>query len=314
MHETFIDIVRSLPDEVDAGQTTSIVLRVTCRAGCKMEDAPVRLVDGDSGEAVETRREPNPESGAVTLVVTVPVTLGDVVWNASCARHDRDGVVHEESPPVEIRFRTVAHKTSMAVWDVQSPVAAGCSLEATVGVRCSAACALTGQLVQVLDDEEAINGEARLGPTPLEGTDALYWTTVGLTAPATSGLTTRLVRLADTLGVPHEPVRASFTFMTTPPSECRVVLTVMAAESGSHVPDTEVRVGLFRAVTDGQGAARVDVPRGSYEVTIRRDGYDAVPFSLDVTSDMAVTIEAKRVPTMAERAETLTSFEGFPWG
>jgi hypothetical protein len=49
-------------------------------------------------------------------------------------------------------------------------------------------------------------------------------------------------------------------------------------------------------------------------VSIRRDGFTVDPIVVDVAGDLLVRLDAVTAPTMAERARTLSSFEGYPWG
>lgn len=314
LHQTTIEVVRPIPDHVGAGVPATLTLRVRCSAGCRISDAPVRLVDA-SGAVLDVNYAAGPADGEVDAVVTAPACVGEVAWLAVCARHARESGVHEESAPVEVRFRAVAHTTSMAVWDVPSPVTAGSALSATVGVRCTEGCALTGAQVRVWDESGACVGDGRLGTTPWGGTAALHWAEIALTAPTTEGLTVRRAALApDTLALPHDAADASFTFMTTPRPEHQVEVTVVDTATGAGLADVEVRVGLYPMRSDAAGSARVEVPRGTYEIWIRKDGFSAKPIEVSVTADLAVRVEAQKVPTMAERAETLSSFEGFPWG
>jgi hypothetical protein len=317
MHQTRVDVVRQIPREIDAGTAATFTVRVSCSAGCSLADAPIMLVDRD-GVEVGVRREANLESGDVDLAVTVPISIDEIVWTATCARHERDTGLHEKSEPTEVRFRTLAHKTSMAVWDVQSPVAAGRLFSAKIGVRCTASCALTGEVVRVLDEHGTCVGRGPLGPVPWPGTDALYWAEVELTAPsalAADGLTVRRAALTtDAIAVPHEPVDASFTFMATRPPDHCVTVSIVDRATGVGLADVEVWVGRYALMTDPAGTARAEVPSGAYEISMRRDGFSAEPIQVEVGEDVAVRVEAAQVPTMAERAATLTSFEGYPWG
>ncbi len=308
-----IELVRSVPDEVYAGAPITLVARVRCSAGCRMSDAPLVLVDA-AGVPVDAGRSAERGSDATSFVLQAPTRLGETVWTLTCPRHEGENGAHEASDSVEIRFSTVAHKASMAVWDVVSPVPVGNPLAVKIGVRC-AACLAIGAWVHVLDEAGTRVGDGQLGPTPWTGTDGLYWTEVGLTGPSLEGLATyRAVLAVDALEMPHEPAEARFTFMTTSRPDSRVRVAVLDATSGTGLAGVEVHVGRYHLTTDAAGTASVDVPNGSYDVTIRRDGFSADPRRIDVMSAVSVRIEAVKVPTMAERAETLSSFENYPWG
>jgi len=314
MHRAALEIVDPLPHDVDAGVPVTLSFRVTCSAGCAMPDASIELID-DGGASIPFDRSSDDETATIALVARAPARVGGVIWTAFCASHERRGEVHIASAPIEIRFTTVAHKTSVAVWDVQSPVAVGESLALKVGVRCSAACALAGHTVRVWDSTGAPIGGGRLGAEVWPGTEALYWGEVGLTAPDREGLEVgRVVLDGDGGDIPHEAAEASFTFLTTPRPDSSVTVVVRDAASCAALGDVEVHVGRYHLMTDALGVARADVPSGPYEIMIRKDGFTADPLHIEVAGAVTVQVTAVTVPTMAERAKTLTSFEGYPWG
>ena len=116
------------------------------------------------------------------------------------------------------RSTTTPHPTSIAVWDVPSPVVVNSSFTVNVGMKCSLACQLTGQLIVVRDEAGSQAGEGRLGETPWPGTSALYGAEVHLAAPAGEGMYTWAVRFTGTASErPHEDASATFSFRTTRP-------------------------------------------------------------------------------------------------
>ena len=56
------------------------------------------------------------------------------------------------------------------------------------------------------------------------------------------------------------------------------------------------------------------MPKGTYGLTIRKDGYKAHPITVEVSEDVTVHIEALTAPTKAEREEKMMRFEEYPWG
>ena len=122
---------------------------------------------------------------------------------------------------------TTPHPTSIAVWDVPSPVVVNSSFTVNVGMTCSLACQLTGQLIEVRDESGVQAGEGRLGDTPWPGTSALYGAEVHLAAPAGEGMYTWAVTFAGTESeMPHEDASATFSFRTARPPDHRVTVTV----------------------------------------------------------------------------------------
>ncbi len=81
-----------------------------------------------------------------------------------------------------------AHPTSVAIWGVPSPVAAGSRFTVTVGVKCADACRLAGRPVVIRDGTGRDLGRGTLGAEPAAGTRALYAAAVPLTAPPEPGM------------------------------------------------------------------------------------------------------------------------------
>src|ERR1700690_3452526 len=75
------------------------------------------------------------------------------------------------------------HGTSMAVWNVPTPIEHGARFHPRIGVRCDDGCALSGATVEVLDDAGRRVASGTLGPDPWGGTLDLYWAEVELKAP-----------------------------------------------------------------------------------------------------------------------------------
>lgn len=207
------------------------------------------------------------------------------------------------------------HETSMAVWDDRTPAVVGSPIKVRVGLACAEGCRLTGRLVEVLDEKGQIVAEGGLGARPLAGTEALYWTELTLKAPATAGVANFTARFVDTVAeLGHDSASARFSCRITPVPEHKVTVTVIDKHTGIGESDVEVRLGLYIYRTDGRGIVRIDVPGGTYDLSIRKDGFGAAPTVIDVSADTAVRIDGMRGPTMAEVAPRLTAFEGFPWG
>ena len=69
-------------------------------------------------------------------------------------------------------------------------------------------------------------------------------------------------------------------------------------EQGTETPiaDVQVRLGPYRGETDETGSAKIEVPKGRYDLNIWKVGFEAPPRILDIEADLAVAIEAAIVP------------------
>lgn len=207
------------------------------------------------------------------------------------------------------------HETSMAVWDERTPAVVGSSINVHVGLACAEGCRLSGRFVEVLDEKGQVVAEGRLGAAPLAGTEALYWTDLTLKAPTQAGIANFSARFVETVAeLGHDSASIRFSCRITPVPEHKVTVTVIDKHTGIGEHDVEVRLGLYIHRTDTRGVVRIDVPSGTYDLSIRKDGFGAAPTVIDVSADTAVRIDGMSGPTMAEVAPRLTAFEGFPWG
>lgn len=191
------------------------------------------------------------------------------------------------------------HTTSVAVWDVPSPVVMNCRLKVKVGVTCSATCYLGGQLIEIRDEAGARVGEGRLGETPWPGTGALYVAEVDLAAPATEGVFSWSATFAiaePPLPLPHDEACATFSFRTVRPPDHHVTVRVTDKDSKAPLQNVEVRLGFYRALTDQQGQARLELPGGRYDLDAWKTGCDMPSRTLEVGGDLTIDVEAVLSP------------------
>src|ERR1051325_2544016 len=82
---------------------------------------------------------------------------------------------------------TGQHKTSLAVWDLPSPLVIGRPAKMKIGAKCSAGCRLTDHEIEIHDQANRNIARARLGAAPWSGTTGLYWAELDFSAPAAAG-------------------------------------------------------------------------------------------------------------------------------
>src|SRR5262245_16134777 len=81
----------------------------------------------------------------------------------------------------------VEHKTSLAVWDQDSPVVIGRTARMKVGAKCSAGCVLKDHAIEIRNHTGASIARAALGSEPWPGTTGLYWVELEFPAPVDTG-------------------------------------------------------------------------------------------------------------------------------
>ena len=292
--------------------TLPLKVRVSCDQGCDLRGRPVHVVASDEIVASSELADHDGTGCETELLVRLPTHVGDHTWRVLFPEYETELCVHEESA-YPLCFKTIPHACSMAVWDVPSAVPRAGELQVNVGVRCSAGCQLTGRVVEVYDELGKNVGEGVLGDTPLDGTGALYWTAVGLLAPTHEGVHARTSFFAATgMELPHESATAAFSFRTDSPREHRATVRVVEERTRTPAGGVEVRCGPYRASTDERGVAQLALPTGTFELSIRKDGLQAQPFTVVITEDLSVDVEAAAVPTRAELNARV--FKDYPWG
>jgi hypothetical protein len=79
-----------------------------------------------------------------------------------------------------------------------------------------------------------------------------------------------------------------------------VTVKVVEGETKTAVEDFEVRLGVYRASTNRSGLARLDVAKGSYNLSVWKSGYKAVSKRLDVDENMTISVEVSLEPQSEE--------------
>ena len=303
-HQTKVATCQPVPLDLEAGTAVILNVKVSCAEGCDLRGAPIKVVTADEVLIVsELARFAETATETGDFAVRAPGTVGEHAWTVLFPRHEVEAVVHEESR-FEVAFTTKPHTTSMAVWDVPSPVVMNRPFKVKVGVKCSAACQLAGRLVAACDEEGTQIGESRLGDTPWPGTSALYVAEVELVAPASEGILSWSARFAATEpGLPHEDASAMFSVRTDRPPAHR--LTIQVTDRGTKAPieNVDVRMGVYRASTDSHGLARLELPAGVYDLDAWKVGYEMLPRTVDVGGDFIMQVDAVLSPEKNPDAE-----------
>jgi len=297
-HTTTVEMIRSVPGEVEAGAAITLSVRVSCAAGCDLCGAPIAVLAGEES-LIATALSSCDGAANVTedLSLKAPAEVGEHVWTVVFRRHETESVAHDESC-LPVAFKTVPHASSMAVWDVPSPILVGHAFTVKVGVKCSARCSLAGQAVDVRNESGRRMGQATLNETPWPGTTALYVAEAALVAPATARMSSWTACFAETdLSLPHSEASAVFSFLTAVLPDHKLTIKVIDKHTHAPVEQVDIRCGSYRASTNAQGVATVQLPTGTYELNAWKLGYDdATPMTLEVNADLLIHVETAPTP------------------
>jgi hypothetical protein len=291
MHAIDVELLESVPADVPVGTDVVLKLKVSCPEGCDLSAVPVTLAGPD--ERIVTIP---PDELPREIVLKAPQHVGEQVWNITFPAHESAGVLHEGCTfPVHLRTRP--HATSLAVWGVPSPVVRGERFGIKVGAKSSSACALEGKPIEVSDQAGTVVARGNLGATPWPGTSALHWTELELTAPAQEGMAWWSASFAGTaLDTPHEGASSRFSVAVVRQPEHRLTVEVLEKDSKAPIENVQIRLGAYAAATDPTGHAEVAMPKGTYDLTVWKVGYDAPGRIVDISGDTTIQIEAVVVP------------------
>jgi hypothetical protein len=297
-HETGTSMVKAAPAGLEAGTDMALKVRLSCPEQCDLQGGKVRIVDEEGAAVKEIELVTFDGTGSETdeFVVQAPIKPGGCTWTALFPAQEKEGVLHEESS-TSFSFIVKPHATSIAVWDVPSPIAFGDKFKLKVGVKCSADCKLTGKEVEIYDQEGGEVATKELGGVPWAGTTALYWAEVELEAPSAEGYYTWEVKFPKPdLEFPHEGASSSFSFTTARPPEHAVTVEVIAQDTKTPIKNAHVLLRPhsgypYRSYTDEGGVTKLEVPKGKHELYVSKSDYDTFQTSVEVASDLTIKAE-----------------------
>jgi hypothetical protein len=294
-HRVSLEVVPPVPAELPVGTSVSVKVRVS-GTDADLRGARVEVIASEYVVATPALAEHGDGfTETAAIAVRAPATRGTYGLTILFPRQQIGHDVFEECE-LPVAFETVPHKTSVAVWGVASPVEAGGQLAATVGVKSAGGCDLRGAAVEISDEAGAVVGRGRLGDTPWPGT-GLYWAEITLAAPARAGTHSwRAAFPAQEVKLEHEASSAAFGFAVVPPPEHRLTVKVMDAEGAAPLDGVELALGPYRAATDAMGTARLDIPTGRFSLAVWKSGFEGAPTDVEVTGDLLLQVEMKRVP------------------
>ena len=297
-HETSISMVKAALAEVDAGADMALRARVSCSTACDLRGEMVKLITQDAVVAKEIELAELDETGNETdeFVVKAPIEPGEYTWTAMFPAQEKEGTHHEESS-APFSFVARPHITSMAVWNVLSPIVISAELRLKVGVKCSAECMLMGKDIGIYDHEGVRVATGTLGDVPWPGATALYWAEVESEAPGTEGRYRWTARFPKPdLELPHEGASYPFVFVTVGPPEHMVTVEVFDRDTKTPVEKANVLLHPYRGKTDDNGVAEVVVTKGEYELNVTKGNYGVFQRTVSVDSDMTIKAEVWVVP------------------
>lgn len=314
VHAVTVKVALDPHPVVLAGAPIGVAVEAACSAGCDLDGATVSLVT-ETARVGSARLRRSEEGRKTTAMITAsaPNEAGRHDWTVRVETAAQQQSSHATESHIFVSV--VPHPTSVAVWDTPPAVVAGRLVNVKVGVKCLAGCAMSQRIVVLVNQSAAIVATGTTGPDLWPGTESLYFCELCAVAPDGPGLIQwRAQLVAEHPGPAHEEVSAVFGFRVLPTPDYRITVLVCDAENGYALDDVEVRCGPLVASSDATGRAMFEVTRGEYQVTIRKDGFEAAPETVEAVSDVDVRIAAARCLTREAWERTLQPYKDVPWG
>ncbi len=302
LHQTNTEMIKSASPEVEAGADMVLKVKVLCPSACDLRGKMLKIL-AQNGVVVAKEIELATFDGTANetdeLVVKAPIKPREYAWTVLFPAQEVGGIPHQESS-TPFAFIVKPHATSIAVWDVPSPITFKAKFKIKVGVKCSAGCQLAGKPIEVYDEKEAKVAPGRLGETPWQQTSGLYWTEVELAAPAAEGMYSWTARFpASELELPHEGISSSFNFKTGRPPEHTVTIEVIDKDTNTPIKGAYVLLNPRRAYSDESGVAKIEVSKGEYELYVSKDDYATFQTTVKVSDDVTIKVELLFVPELS---------------
>ena len=285
------------PTEVAVGADFVLKIVSSCPAGCDLSGVQINVKAPDGTISIAEPATGGADPAAPRHVaLKAPLEPSEHIWRVSCTAHESGGNHHDASLlPVPIRTRP--YEISLAVWAIPSPVVTGKLFAIKVGAKSAAGCDLKGMCIAVCDEAGAVLATDVLGDTPWPGTSALYWCELTLVAPAEAGMFSWSVKFdASGLALPHNGASSRFSIAIVRPPEHRLTVKVIERETAAPIENAHLRLGAFRAATDGSGIAELMLPKGSYDLDVWKSGYEAPTTPIALNADLAVEVAIAAVP------------------
>ena len=297
IHKTTLEVCPSTVLEAAAATELKLKVKVACESGCNLQGNVIRiLLAGYSAREIPLTSFDSGMNETAEFSLAVPISVGIHDCRVLFPEPADERIFHVENS-ASVTLNVTPHKSSLAVWDLTCPVVVNSATKMKVGAKCSAGCVMRDCEIEILDDTGITITTARLRSTPWPETLALYWTEADLPSPSKEGAYSWYVRLkSGNLNVAHESASFPFNLIVVRAPEHTVTLSILEKETKAPVADVQVRLGPHRAATAETGWAKLEVPKGSYELNVWKAGYEVRSTCVDVFEDMTIALEIVPAP------------------
>lgn len=295
--ERFVCSADASPDEVDAAAKMAVKVRVSCPDGCDPTQMTVSIRDRDDFELASAGLARDGEDLVTDdIVLTAPRIVGEYAHRAVLLSEGEDGTAREEAS-APFSFTVKAHAARMSVWGLPPTIVAGEPFRFTVGVKCTSGCKLAGRALNIVSHEGAEAGAASLRDNVWPDTEALYFAEIEAEAPAAAGdYTWEITTPASDTGIPHEAGALPLAIRVVNAPDCEVTVEAYDKEKKTPIKGAQVVMHPYRAQTDENGMAKIEVTKGEYNILVSGRSYIPVRREIEVTEDVTTRAELDPEP------------------
>lgn len=184
------------------------------------------------------------------------------------------------------------HALELTLWDVPSAIGAGERFTVYVGARCSAGCDLGGKALSLFDRHGASVCTVKLGCEVYPGTEALYFAHAEARAPLEAGSHPWEARMESWAAASlHAACTFPLALNVVAAPDCEITVSVIDRESQTPISGARVVMHPYRAVTDGNGMAKLKVCRGPYDLLVSGRRYLPSCSRFEVSTDITTSVE-----------------------
>src|SRR5438874_1664429 len=159
IHSTAIELSEPAPADVAAGTELMLKIKLTCAEDCDLHSLPLTIKGPDDTVAAASHIN---DSGELALRILPKV--GPQSFTIAFGPHEAADI-HHEPCAFSLTVNSVPHGTSLAVWDIPSPVLIEQPFTIKVGAKSAANSDLNGLAIAVHDASGAIAARRRLRET-----------------------------------------------------------------------------------------------------------------------------------------------------
>lgn len=287
------------PDTADAGG--EIAITATPAEGWHFTNETILVLDHDGNEVARGAFGWDVVEGKMRcgpLTARAPSKTGIYEWKVVFAPEEMaeedEAPEADPEPLATFPLAVGGHRLSVVAWDMPPAIEADGSFRVRVGIRCSSDCDSTGWQFVVHDQDGREAARGKVGAEPWAGTTGLRHAEAELRAPAETGTYEWTVAVIEPeADCPHTPTQTALRLNVVPAADSSLTVVAVDAVTGAPAEGLKVVVHPFRAVTDAQGVAVLQLPHGVHTVFVSGKNYFPFRATQELNGNATVRAELR---------------------